>query len=148
MKKTVTILLILSLLAMAAPATAAKKEPIGDRINVLIGSPTTFPAGSPFHILHGWVPTSDADAIGIFDFELEVDGVLRKEDFVLRSAESGDPDVLIRLWVHNFPNGMTGTHTFTGHWLGPCELVTPGSCAQPNAKVEALSRTMTVTFVP
>ena len=153
MKKMITFLLILTLLAMATSAAATSKEPVGDRIIVFGGGSTTFPAGAPFHIRHGWVNDSNTDGIGIFDFELEIDGVLREEDFVMRSAESGDPDILIRFWVHNFPNGMTGTHTFTGHWLGPCQPLVdmgfiPGPCTKPNAKVEALSRTLTVTFVP
>lgn len=149
----VTILLILTLLTMATPATAAKNEPVGDRISVFFGGQIEFPAGTPFHISHGWVQSSDDDAIGIFDFELKVDGVLREEDFKMFSVVNGDPDTLNRIWVYNFPNGMTGTHTFTGHWFAPCQYAVdslgfPGPCATPNAKVEARSRTLTVTFVP
>ena len=149
----VTMLLILALLSMATPATAAPKEPVGDRIGVYYGGSMEFPAGAPFHILHGWILSSAGDANGIYDFELEVDGVPRKKDFKMFWIESGDPDILQRRWVHNFPNGMTGTHTFTGHWFSPCQPavdngIYPGPCATPNEKVETLTQTLTVTFVP
>lgn len=116
----ITALLLVALLSLAIPSSAsAGNEPIGERIG-LWNSTLEFTAGTPFNIRHGWLQTSDDGAIGIFDFTLEVDGVLRSEDFKLFSAESGTPDSLTRLWVYNFPNGMTGTHTFTGHWYAPC----------------------------
>ncbi|HLF72783.1 MAG TPA: hypothetical protein VI524_00425 [Anaerolineales bacterium] len=154
MKKILfSILLVLSLLAVATPTAAARKVRVGTRFNLVAGTPTTFTAGAPFHIAHGWIEASDDDAIGIFEFQLEVDNVLQTADFVERSAESGNPDVLTRVWVFNFPNGMTGTHTFTGHWLGPCQTLVDhglftGPCSTPNEKVEAFSRTLTVTFGP
>ena len=144
-KKTISILVLIAFLVIATPAVAGKKAPVGSQIGVISG-PTTFPAGAAFHIRHGWIISSDTDGVGIFDFELEVDGVLRNEDFVLRSTQSGDPDLLLRFWVHNFPDGMTGVHTFTGHWFVPCQP-TSGSCATPNAKVEVLTSSVTVTFV-
>ena len=155
MKKTfLSILLVVAILTVASPALAAGKVRIGDPINVLTGNPTTFPAGTAFHIAHGWsLLDSNWDGLGVWDFKLEVDGVLQKEDFVERSMESGNPDLHNRFWVFNFPNGMTGTHTFTGHWLGPCQVLVnsgtiPGPCSSPNAKVEAFVRTLTVTFGP
>jgi hypothetical protein len=82
-----------------------------------------------------------------------VDGVSRREAFVERTVVSGDPDLLTRIWVFNFPEGMTGTHTFTGHWLGPCQGLVdegfiPGPCGRPNEKVEAFAQSLTVTFTP
>lgn len=149
----VTALLILTLLNLATPSSAsASSEPVGERIT-LWNSPFATTAGTPFNIRHGWLQTSDDGAIGIFDFTLEVDGVLHREDFKLFSEEIGDPDILTRLWVYNFPNGMTGTHTFTGHWYAPCQYAVvslgfTGSCATPNEKVETSIRTVVVTFVP
>jgi hypothetical protein len=29
------------------------------------------------------------------------------------------PTVVSRVWVFNFPDGLSGTHTFTGHWVTP-----------------------------
>ena len=148
-----TIILGLALLASAAPAIAAPREPVGERISVFFGGEREFPAGVPFYIKHGWSQYSDDNAIGVFGFELEVDGDLRKEDFKLFSAESGDPDTLNRVWVFNFPEGMTGTHTFTGHWFAPCQYAVDqlgfsGPCASPNARVENSTKTLTVTFGP
>jgi hypothetical protein len=150
---SVAILLIVAILSLAiTSSTYAQSEPVGERIFVYDGS-IDFPAGIPFNIWHGWVQTSDDEAIGIFDFELEIDGVLRSEDFKMFTADSGDPDILWRRWVFNFPDGMTGTHTFTGHWYAPCrfavdELGFPGPCATPNEKVENKSKMLIVTFIP
>ena len=149
----VTVLLIVTLLSMAIPSSAAAgNEPVGDRIG-LWSSTLEFTAGIPFNIRHGWLQTSDDGAIGIFDFSLEVDGALRNEDFKLFSEEVGEPDILTRLWVYNFPSGMSGTHTFTGHWYAPCQYAVSylgyqGTCSTPNEKVETNSRTLVVTFVP
>jgi len=154
MKKILfSILLVVSLLAVATPAAATTKVRVGTRLNLLANSPTTFTAGAPFHFAHGWLLPSDDDAIGIYEVQLEVDNVLQTRDFVERSAQSGNPDQLTRTWVFNFPNGMTGTHTFTGRWLGPCQPLVDlgafaGPCSTPNEKVEAFSRSLTVTFVP
>ena len=153
MKKfLISVLLILSLLAVTTPAAAAQKVRVGERIILFAGEPTTFTAGAPFHIAHGWIAGSDGQGIGVLDFKLQVDGVFMKEDFVERSVISGNPDELNRAWVFNFPTGMTGEHTFIGHWFGPCqEMVNsgylPGPCPKPNEKVEAFSRTVIVTFV-
>lgn len=149
----IAILSILALLAIATPVAADAKEPVGDRIGIYYDGSMEFSANAPFHIRHGWVQSSDDNAIGIFDFELDVDGVRRSEDFKMFSAVSGNPDYLNRIWVYNFPNGMTGTHTFTGHWFAPCqyavdELGYAGPCTTPNAKVETNYRMLTVTFVP
>jgi hypothetical protein len=156
MKKIlVSILFIFALLGITTPASAAQKVRVGTRIDLRTG-PTTFTAGAPFHIAHGWITDSSVDGVGIYDFELEIDGVLRYEDFVERSVTRGDPDLLNRIWVYNFPNGMTGTHTFTGHWYGPCRALADGgfytgSCTNPTARVEANTlspQSLTVTFGP
>ncbi len=149
----VTALIIVALLNLANPVSAfAENEPVEKRI-ALWNSTFETTAGTPFNIRHGWLQTSDDGAIGIFDFALDVDGVLRSEDFKMFSEEIGDPDILTRIWVYNFPNGMTGMHTFTGHWYAPCQYAVvslgfTGSCATPNEKVETNTRTLVVTFVP
>lgn len=48
---------------------------------------------------------------------------------------------------------MTGVHTFTGHWLGPCKVLVdtglyPGPCAKPMQVVEAATESLQVTFIP
>lgn len=148
-----TVFLIAALCALVMPTSAsANQEPVGVRIGFW-APPGEFAAGAPFNIRHGWVQTSDDEAIGIFDFRLEIDGVVLREDFKMFSAESGSPDTLTRMWVYNFPDGMTGSHTFTGHWYASCQyavdnLEYPGPCATPNDKVETRTRTMTINFVP
>ena len=148
----VTVLLVTALLAVTTPAAADRDAPVGTKIRVRNAS-MEFPAGAPFNFQHGWIQPSTDDAIGVFSFALDVDGVPQKETFKWFYAESGDPDMLTRLWVYNFPDGMTGTHTFTGHWFAPCQyavdwLEYPGPCPTPNAKVETATRTLTITFVP
>lgn len=149
-----SVLLILTLIFLAIPSGAsAHNEMVGERIGVFYDGSTDFPAGTPFHIWHGWVQTSEDEAIGIFDFELEIDGVFQGEDFKMFTTDSGDPDILWRRWVYNFTDGMSGTHTFTGHWYAPCQYAVDwldyqGPCATPNQKVETNTRMLVVTFIP
>jgi len=149
----VTVFLVVALLAMTYPAAVtAAGGPVGEKIRVRDAS-IEFAAGAPFYIQHGWIQTSEDGAIGIFDFQLKVDGFLVREDYKSFSAQSGDPDILTRLWGFSFPSGMSGTHTFTGHWFAPCGYAVdwlgyPGPCATPNEKVETSTRTLVVTFVP
>jgi peptide/nickel transport system substrate-binding protein len=127
-----------AVLVAGAPASAEPHERIGERINLLLGTPTTFPADQPFHIVHGWLLTSENshyDANGKFSFALEVDGEPVEPDFVERTSEDGR---LSRFWVFNFPGGLpAGTQSFTGRWIGPCqELVdfgydVGGACENP-----------------
>ena len=143
--------------AAAAPSAAPHKQRVGQRINVLLGSPAQFPAGEPFHVAHGWggiaSGSSDYDAVGKYTFVLEIDGVVRKADFVDRSvtpSSGGSADLHGLGVVHNFPDGLAGTHTFVGRWYGPCQsLVDSGlqaTCANPTEVVEGLVRTLTVRF--
>ena len=129
----------------AGAAGAASRQPVGEQINLLLASVTTFPAGQPFHIRHGHSLWSDMPAIGVYDFKLQVDGTYVREEYVSLAVTSGNPDALVKTWVFNFPQGMSGTHTFIGHWIGPCQAAA-GPCPQPNAQVEIFTRTLTVTF--
>lgn len=147
----VIILMLVVILSLTTPAAASEKHaPVGERINFYTEL-TTYPAGQPFHIRHGWVQTSEDGAIGIFDFQLEVDDVYTNNFYQDFSVNSGDPDTLWRIWVYNFPDGMTGTHTFTGHWFAPCQyavdyLEYAGLCANPNQKVETNTKTLVIEF--
>jgi hypothetical protein len=141
----ITLGVVLAIGVAVLPAAATTQQPVGPPINVFAGTPTTFPASAPFHIEHGWGLGSSDDAVGKFSFALGVDDTYRAEDFVLRTLITGNPDVLSRIWVFNFPSGMTGTHTFVGHWLAPC-YVTAGPCSNPNTVVEVGRHTLTVTF--
>jgi hypothetical protein len=149
-------LAVASVLTSAAPASVP--EPVGERIDVLAGTPTTFPTGQPFHVRHGWGVgvTPPPDLAGRFWFELDVDGTSRPPDAVERSTdpapETGlDAPVLNRWWLFNFAAGLTGTHTFTGRWLAPCRIAVAdlghaGPCANPAERVVVHERSLAVNF--
>ena len=147
-------------LALVPGASADAKERIGTRINLFGGGFQVFPADQPFHFTHGFGLGHDdpgtAQAFGRYDFTLAVDGVEGRESFVER-FQLQVPDVGLvkaRQWVYNFPEGMTGTHTFTGHWIGPCEALVlsglaPGPCENPvELTTWGAPLTITVVFGP
>jgi hypothetical protein len=83
----------------------------------------------------------------LFSFELEVDGTYAQLDFIETFIdESSDPATLTKLFVFNFPAGMTGSHTFNGHWLSPC-YVYDDDCSGPLEIVERDTE-VKVDFVP
>ena len=143
--------------ALFAAVASATPALVGARISIFGGATQTFPAAQPFHFDHGWTtkPNKD-DSIGLWAFSLTMDGVPVKPDFIdIRHPE--DPvfgRLNHRVYVFNFPTGLTGTHVFGGTWTGPCdEMVAQGfatgPCESPNAVVpaSALATTITVTFV-
>ena len=117
---------------------------------MLFSTPDTYPAGAPFHIQHGWLTAPKDAPPGNFDFQLEMDGVYQSHDFY---SVVGGQDALSITWLFNYPDGMSGVRTFTGHWFAPCQYAVelgmyPGPCPSPNMPVEAYTRTLTVTFTP
>ena len=158
MKKIAAFTMLVATLVAVSPVAAQPRQPIGERIS-LVGGDVDFSAGQPFHVSQGWhhpIKTLRAHGgaapapIGRFDFELEVDGEVRDEDFVMRYVDH-EAEELRNKWVHNLPDGMTGEHSFTGHWFAPCywakELNPDLECTRPNEKVEIASSTVVVTFV-
>jgi hypothetical protein len=166
MKKLVVgVVAVLAVLMLGSSAGATNGGPLdcfpGCRINILRGTPTAYPAGQPFVIFHsvsngGGIPPQ---AIGMDAFKLEVDGAPRAPDVVIRDAvpppdlvDFGLPfPILENLYFFNFPNGMTGTHTFTGHWFESCANAVadgsiPGPCANPATQVEFITKSLTVAF--
>jgi hypothetical protein len=161
-KRILPALLLLAIALVLAPSSAAEgHERVGTRINLFAGAFQVFPANRPFHISHGWGlgqsnPETTPQALGRYGFSLAVDGGDRREDYVEKSHVL-DPTfgrLQGRTWIHNFPNGMTGTHTFTGHWFGACNGIVaagsaPGPCEHPTALTTAIAPlTITVAFVP
>jgi hypothetical protein len=150
----VTIFLVLALLAIAIPTTADSEKTVGDRIHIWYG-PDEFPAGTPFHIKHGWwiTPSYNPPApVGIYGFELEIDGIYQRADYIV-SKYFLEYEQINRQWVYNFPDGMTGTHTFTGYSIISCQdavdsEIIPGPCRTPNEKIILPWGELTVTFVP
>jgi hypothetical protein len=105
------------LLASVTCAAAASRERVGDRIS-LFDPPTTYPADTAFHIWHGFAfHRSTERGYGRYEFQLDVDGVATAADFI--DVDVLEPGVVSRVWVFNFPDGLSGTHTFTGHWVTP-----------------------------
>jgi hypothetical protein len=121
---------IVLLLTSAGGALAVSKVRVGDRIS-LFTPPTTYPAATAFHIWHGFVFEDSDRSRGRYAFVLDVDGVERAADFF--EVTTVDRRLISKVWVFNFPNGLTGVHTFEGHWI------TPGG-------TDSLS--MTVDFTP
>jgi hypothetical protein len=147
-----TLLIIGTILSVSVPASAGRPEPIGEKISLWSDESISFPAGEPFHISHGHIldPT-DGYPIGTYSFEVEVDGRPAVADFVLTEYLPASDYPLYRLWVYNFPDGMSGTHTFTGRWFAPCEAAVnegrcEGPCPNPSAPVETRSSFVVVDF--
>lgn len=110
----VTIALLLTSVSAAA---AAGRERTGDRIS-LFEPPASYPADTAFHIWHGFIFERGVDrGYGRYEFQLYVDGVATAADFT--DVDVLGPGVVSRVWVFNFPDGLSGTHTFTGHWMTP-----------------------------
>ncbi|HSF79839.1 MAG TPA: hypothetical protein VLA49_01315 [Anaerolineales bacterium] len=149
MKKTIIYIVLVLILASAIPASAYGHKTVGERIGIFFDGEHTFEAGAPFHIMHGWsLDPKNETPIGIHDFELEVDGVLYKPDYLLVTVNHGDDsNSMNRLWVFNFPEGMTDTHTFNGYWYAPCQEVNPiDECPKRNARVLTRMTTVVITF--
>jgi hypothetical protein len=129
----------------AVPAAAAVKQPTGTRINLFNGN-QPYPASTAFHIKDGWLFTDPTavDAIGKYSFTLDVDGSPRAFDF--KTSEERTDGSLLKLWYFNFPSGMTGSHTFVGHFLGPCGGPVPCNGLPARTVVEQITLTATVTF--
>jgi hypothetical protein len=128
-------------------------DQIGDPISVLGHWPDEYPAWVPFHITHGFLLEPWVGIPGRTDFRLYVNGVFRDEDFVSREARPGEAsEFLVKVWVHNFPNGMTGTVEFTGHWFTSCRWAIDSgydvTCRTPQELVEIFTETHTVMFTP
>lgn len=155
MKKILLVTVAILILGLAVPAPAQGREFTGEQLNLWIAE-QEYPAGEPFFVLHGWwlqpnahVPPSGMD--GLFTFELEMDGQPIREDYHLFGAiASEQPIWQYRFWSYNFPEGLTGDHTFTLHYFGPC-VVFDGfeKCSPPyrNEAREVITLTAVVHFV-
>lgn len=148
MRRRMILLVIIAILGtMLASSSAAAARPggSGDRINILFGTPTTYPAGEAFHIRHGWgFDTAIARPAGYYAFRLEIDGVLQRRG---RAIRTHDGTALTWMWLQDFPDGMTGTHTFTGYWYAPCFQTASAPCAKPHEPTLALEQSLTVIFI-
>jgi hypothetical protein len=118
MKKLIVCVIAVLLLAFVVPAAAKNpKVPTGEKIGMVTGS-IEYPANTPFHFSPGWMfdPPDDIPMFPPYSFTLEMDGVQVPESFILRSADPHREYPIQWGWVFNFPEGLSGVHTFTGWW--------------------------------
>ena len=107
-----------ALLVLAVPATATNTAPTGSRIGLFV-PPASFPAGTPFHVEHGFsCALGDGACLGSeisshSNFKLYVDSVLQPATVEMIRIPGG----LDKLYLTNFTAGLpAGTHTFVGVW--------------------------------
>ena len=150
MKKLAILFMMLALAIITAPVAAQGHATVGERIDLAFGPEvTTYPAGTPFHIQHGWV--NDHPAAGAFNwgharFELDIDG--EPVHWTYRDVEVTS-DYKRVTYITNFPDGMSGVHELTGHWLLKCSDAIElfgAECSPPGSLHEVFTRTVTVTF--
>jgi hypothetical protein len=118
---------------------------VGERISLFDGD-TSFPAGEPFYISHGFAGFTGPDPFR-WDFILEVDGVPVPDSGVVIEQREDE----LKLGggrVYNFPDGMTGTHTFDGYWYQSCKgsLAECEPGAPPGSLTEVFHLTIEVIF--
>ncbi len=152
MKKVSLLISLILALLIITPALANPNQPTGDRISIFESGAQEYPAGTEFYIQHGWANNTNYPP-GKFSFSLEVDGVFLEEAYIERSVIKVEDGKLLNWgWVFNFPEGMTGTHTFRGHWFEPCQVALDGGlvdeCTKKNVSVEVKTTEVVVTFVP
>lgn len=119
------VVLSLTLLAsaglLAIPAGAGNVPRMGEQRVGLFQCAFAPPCGDvslaadeAFHVAHGFDSEPKEDLLNpLHRFELSVDGVERHGAIDLELSGSGS-----KVYVFNFPAGMTGTHAFTGCWYG------------------------------
>ena len=143
MKKIALFMIIAALLLISAPVAAGDKEPVGDRLGWDV---TQYYADTPFHFMHGWFlgPTPLTVNPGGYYYELELNGEIIKPSYKIigYNTETGVYD---KLYVHNFPEGMTGTHNFIHHYYGTCSDYYD-DCKNPGASIEVHTIFQTIVF--
>ena len=149
MKRFTLIICVVLLLLMVSPVQAAAHQPTGDQINIYVSGAQEYPANTAFYILHGFEIIKPF-SIGWLAFELEVDGAIIPATYINNSGTT--MDTYNHGWVYNFPDGMTGVHTFTGHWYTQCNVALRyglvAECSHPTAHVDLQTSEVVVTFTP
>ncbi len=120
---------------LLAPATQAGPIHTGTQINILTHCDQTIQFGVkvPFFVQHGFTQpdwtdpavTTPAVRRGTLapttHFALYFDGALQAT--LAYNAYDPATDRFSRLWLRNYPSGLTGIHTFTGQWFEDGSLV-------------------------
>ena len=151
MKKITLIILVLIVLALATPANAARELPVvGDKISIFDNGNQEFTAEAPFYIMHGFGNIfGDLQAIGVFDFNLEIVGESVGNGLRYIQPYPGEDYGRVTR-IYNFLEGMPeGVYTLIGRWYSPCQYAfDPSDCPQPNEPVLSRMSTVTITFTP
>jgi hypothetical protein len=116
------VVVVAAALLVTVPASA-ENEPVGDRLRPF-GLDHSFPAGAPFYIQLGWYfngTIPDVPKSGHFGNVVEIDGQVVPQDFIQHTA--GRDGYTYWDWIWNFPEGMTGTHTFKASWYATCGYI-------------------------
>lgn len=106
--------------AVAAGASADIPRTGDQRVGLIVCALTgvcpdlTLAANEAFFVQHGFTAESCADQRNpVHRFELSIDGVEQHGPIDLSRTADGLCD---KLYVFDYRNGMSGTHTFTGCW--------------------------------
>ncbi len=149
MKKITFVICAILMVLMVSPVQAAAHQPTGDQINIYDSGAQEYPADTAFYILHGWL-IAKPNSIGWLAFELEVDGAIIPATYIDHSGTT--MDTYNHAWVFNFPDDMTGVHTFSGHWYLQCNAALRfgfvAECSHPTAHVDLETSEVVVTFTP
>lgn len=155
MKKTIILICAMLILMSVNPVQAKSHETTGEKIDINYDGTFTYPAETAFYISHGWwlAPKYEIKyPTGGYEFRLDIDGEYIEEDYIDRTKVIDEElgFLILTVWVFNFPDGMTGSHTFGGHWFMPCEralidgIVT--ECQTLSAPIECLTYHVEITF--
>jgi hypothetical protein len=117
---TIAALAVVAAALGAVPAGAAGIPTTGTQIALgqCVAAPcvSTYPAGEPFFVEHGFIQDPGTDVSDLLDprtrFELTVDG--HAVPAALELDVAGSP--VSKLYLTNFRFGMSGVHTLVGCW--------------------------------
>ena len=141
-------LVLLLVAAVATPASAAQRLPVGPYINLFLGD-SSYPASTAFHMRGGFLIErgATAAAMGKYNLTLEMDG--QNVPATLRANTTPD-NLIVRTWYFEFPDGLTGTHSFVSHYWMPCGSDPFIGCGSnpPNTAIDVAAIPATITFVP
>ena len=139
-------LMLAMLMAGAVPAVAAAPAPTGDPLFLFAGD-QSYAADTAFFVRGGFIEERGSHAWGKWEYSLELDGAVLKPSF--RINDSTPDGTIVRLWVFNFPEGMTGTHTLVGRYDAPCQddTINPCNGLRANSLIEVASFPAEITFV-
>lgn len=154
MKRTMIYILSISILTLTLVA-ATPMQRVGDQLFIPAGTGTLYYYENfPFHLAHGWATEigTPAKSTALGGLRLEIDGVPTPHDFIEYSpAVIGGTNYIAKYFVFNFPNGMTGVHTFDLYYSNICSLwLSTGKvagCQNPNEILEFHLKSWEVIFL-